>query len=171
MKSSSNSQGLSYGPSLIPFFDGESYDIWSLQMKTLFVSQELWELVEDGFEQPESSAVLSTWSQAKQKEYKENKKKDAKALLNIQQGISKSIFPRIMGAKNAKEAWEILKVEFQGSDKVISIKLQSLWRDFDTLMMKESEYVQVFFTRFLQLLSRFEVMEILLKIRKLLKKF
>ena len=104
MASTSNAQGLTYGHSLIPFFDGESYDFWSLQMKTLFVSQELWELVEDGFEQPESSTVLSTWSQAKQKEYKENKKKDAKALLNIQQGISKTIFPRIMGAKNSKEA-------------------------------------------------------------------
>lgn len=54
--------------------------------------------------------------------------KDARALLFIQQGVSKTIFPRILAATKAKEAWDILKKEFQGSEKVITIKLQSLWR-------------------------------------------
>ena len=40
-----------------------------------------------------------------------------------------------------------LKNEFKGTDKVISIKLQSLWKDFDTLIMREDESIQSFFSR------------------------
>ena len=94
--------------------------------ETLFISQDLWDLVKEGYEEPESTTVLATWIDARKKELKDNKKKDAKALFFIQQGVSKAIFPRISFASKSKEAWEILKVEFQGSEKVISIKLQTL---------------------------------------------
>lgn len=142
-----NIQGFNYAQSLIPIFDGESYDYWSLQMKTLFISQDLWDFIEEGYKVPESAETLSSWTDAEKKEYKENKKKDAKALLFLQQGVSKAIFPRISVAKTSQEAWNILKVAFQGSEKVISIKLQNLWRDFDNLLMKENETIQNFFSR------------------------
>lgn len=38
-----------------------------------------------------------------------------------------------------------MNIEFQGSEKVITIKLQSLWREFDTLLMKESESIQIIY--------------------------
>ncbi|KAH7571478.1 hypothetical protein JRO89_XS04G0059400 [Xanthoceras sorbifolium] len=79
-------------------------------MKTLFISEDLWNLIEDEYEEPESAIVLASWSDAKKKEFKENKKKDAKALFFIQQG---------------------------GSEKVISIKLRTLWKEFDNLLMKQ----------------------------------
>ncbi|CAL8169314.1 unnamed protein product [Prunus armeniaca] len=81
------------------------------------------------------------------KHLKKYKKRDAKALFLIQQGISKNLFPRLLSATTSKNAWEILKIEFQGSQKVISLKLQSLWREFDNLLMKENESIQVFFTK------------------------
>ncbi|KAL4195338.1 hypothetical protein AMTRI_Chr05g72830 [Amborella trichopoda] len=65
--------------------DGEDYESWSLQMKTLFISQDLLDIVEEGYSVPESVAALESWSQAKHNEYKENKRRDAKALLFIQQ--------------------------------------------------------------------------------------
>ena len=116
-------------------------------MKTLFISQDLWDLVESGYEEPKNDEVEATWTEAKKKKCQENKKRDALALLNIQRGVSKSIFPRILGAKTSKEAWDTLKVEYQGYDKVISIKLQTLQRDIDNLAMKENESVQIFFIR------------------------
>lgn len=61
--------------------------------------------------------------------------------------MSKSIYPRILGVKKAKQAWEILKTEFQGSEKMIAIKLQCLWTDFDNLSMKEGESINDFFSR------------------------
>ena len=73
-------------------------------MKTLFISHDLWDLVEDGYEAGATQEEIASWSAAKQNEFKNNKKKDARALLFIQQGVSKAIFPRIMGAKTSKEA-------------------------------------------------------------------
>ena len=40
-----------------------------------------------------------------------------------------------------------MKKQFSGYDKVISIKLQNLWREFDNLQMKENETVQEFFSK------------------------
>lgn len=117
MASNPNIQGFSYTRSLIPVFDGEteSYDYWSLQMKTLFISKDLLDFVENGYAEPESAADMR--NKAKQKEYKKNRKKDAKALLYLQQGVSKDIFRLISEVKNSKEAWDILREEFQGSEK------------------------------------------------------
>ena len=56
----------------LPIFDGEGYDHWSIIMKTLFRSQDLWELVEKGFSKHEEEARV-----------KENRKRDASALYFI----------------------------------------------------------------------------------------
>ncbi|KAI5323652.1 hypothetical protein L3X38_032724 [Prunus dulcis] len=146
MASSSNSSTIGNIQNLMPIFYGENYEYWSVQMKTLFISQDLWDIVEDGYEEQEISKAGKE-TQEKQQTYKENKKKDAKALFLIQQGVSKNLFPRLLPATTSKQAWEILKIEFKGSEKVISIKLQSLWREFDNLLMKDSESIQVFFTK------------------------
>ena len=144
MAASTSTATFNYAQNIVPIFTGESYDFWSTQMKTLFISQDLWDLIEEGYEQPDD---LSTLAAAKLKEYKQNKQRDARALLFIQQGVSKTIFPRISGATKSKEAWEIFKKQFSGYDKVISIKLQNLWREFDNLQMKENETVQEFFSK------------------------
>ena len=152
MAASTSTATFNYAQNIVPIFTGESYDFWSTQMKTLFISQDLWDLIKEGYEQPED---LSTLAAAKLKEYKQNKQRDARALLFIQQGVSKTIFPRISGATKSKEAWEILKKQFSGYDKVISIKLQNLWREFENLQMKENEIVQ---EKYLEdLLKRFQM--------------
>jgi predicted glycosyltransferase len=60
----------------------------------------------------------------------------------IQQALADTIFPRIIGAKTAKEAWDILQEEFQGTTKVRLVKLQSLRRDLENAKMKDSETAQ-----------------------------
>jgi len=37
---------------LIQIFKGEKYNLLSLKMKTMFKSQELWDLVENGYTEP-----------------------------------------------------------------------------------------------------------------------
>lgn len=81
-------------------------------MKTFFIAQELWELVENGFAE---NAM----------DVRELRKKDAKALLVLQQAVTDPIFPRIAGATKSKEAWTILKQEFHGDNKVTTVKLQT----------------------------------------------
>ena len=46
------------------------------------------------------------------------------------------------------------KKAIQCYDKVISIKLQDLWREFDNLQMKESETVQEFFSKVLAIINQ-----------------
>jgi len=64
-------------------------------MKTFFCSQDLWEIVDEGFT---ISADISTLNVAQKKELKENKQKDSKALFFLQQAVADNIFPGIMGA-------------------------------------------------------------------------
>ncbi|XP_073025197.1 uncharacterized protein [Primulina eburnea] len=120
----------------IPVSKGECYDFRSIKIKTLFKSQDLWDLVENGYS-----------GEDEEEKVKENKKRDAKALFFIQQTIHESIFTKISAANTAKEAWTTLQRSFQGSSKVITIKLQSLRRYFETLQMKNGESVQHYFTR------------------------
>ncbi|GKU85713.1 hypothetical protein SLEP1_g340 [Rubroshorea leprosula] len=107
-------------------------------MKTFFVSQDLWDLVENGFAETEKSLAA---------EVKDLRKKDAKALLVLQQVVTDSIFPRIANATKSKEAWTILNQEFYGDDKVTIVKLQTLRKEFENLCMKGSESVQDFISR------------------------
>ena len=45
-------------------------------------------------------------------------------------------------------------MEFKGSEKVITLKLQFLWRDFDSLEMKESESVRDFSSRVAEIVNQ-----------------
>ncbi|GKC21964.1 retrovirus-related pol polyprotein from transposon TNT 1-94 [Tanacetum coccineum] len=134
-----SNQNTSLSQALIPIFKGEKYHLWSLKMSTLFKSQELWELVENGFVDPKPDEP----DQALQ----DNRKKDAKALFFIQSALDDDIFPRIASANTSNQAWEILKQEFLGDKKVITVKLQTLRREFETLKMKDKESVQDYLSR------------------------
>ncbi|CAL1412389.1 unnamed protein product [Linum trigynum] len=37
----------------IPIFDGELYEYWSAQMKPIFISQDLWDIVQEDYEDPQ----------------------------------------------------------------------------------------------------------------------
>lgn len=51
-----------YAQNMVSIFNDENYNFWSIQMKTLFISQDLWDLTDEGYEEPASSEVLSTWT-------------------------------------------------------------------------------------------------------------
>ncbi|XP_019465377.1 PREDICTED: coiled-coil domain-containing protein 186-like [Lupinus angustifolius] len=135
----------------IPIFTGENYDFWNTKMTTFFRSQDLWDIVEEGFTTPENTSTLTV---AQKKELKENVQKDAKALFILQQALAETIFPRIMGATSAKEAWDTLKEEFHGSDKVRTIKLQTLRREFELLKMKESETIKDYYSKIKEIVNQ-----------------
>ncbi|KAG6403222.1 hypothetical protein SASPL_135439 [Salvia splendens] len=134
--------------SQIPNFRGEKYHLWSLKMKTMFKSQELWDLVENGFTEPNPAPAVPD------QQLRENRKKDAKALFFIQSAIEDDIFSRISAANTAHEAWEILKQEYLGDQKVIKVRLQTLRRSFAELMMGEKETVQNYLSRVTEIVSQ-----------------
>ncbi|GJR53952.1 retrovirus-related pol polyprotein from transposon TNT 1-94 [Tanacetum coccineum] len=115
-------------------------------MKTLFNSQDL---VESGYEEASNDEAR----------LKENQKRDATALFFIQQAVDESIFLRIAAATSAKQAWsllkiELLKIEYQGSANVTTIKLQSLRHDFETSYMNNNESAQEYLAKISSIVSQ-----------------
>ncbi|KAH0642459.1 hypothetical protein KY290_034048 [Solanum tuberosum] len=60
-----------------------------------------------------------------------------------------SFFSKTAVAETSKQAWDILKKEFHGSTKVMTVKLQSLRHDFENSSMKSSESMQSYLSRLL----------------------
>ncbi|KAJ0017176.1 hypothetical protein Pint_11955 [Pistacia integerrima] len=96
----------------IPIFTGRKYDTWRIKMETNFLSQDLWDIVNEGISIPESTSTLS---EQQQKQLKESSQKNAAALYILQQAVEDDIFSKIYAVKTAKEAWTALKEKFQGN--------------------------------------------------------
>ncbi|XP_031259321.1 uncharacterized protein LOC116117440 [Pistacia vera] len=102
---------------LVPIFTGEKYHFWSIKMKTYFLSQNLWKIVNEG---PENTSTLSEF------ELQQQQQNDAAALFILQQALDDYIFSRISEAKTAKDAWQILKAEFQGNSETLPLPEQDI---------------------------------------------
>ena len=123
----------------LPIFDGGNYDLWGKKMETLFRSQNLWDIVEKGFKEPEN---ISTLEEAQRKELEVKKQKDASALYLIQQSLDNNFFSRIVGASTANDAWGILQKKFHGDSEVRTIRLQTLRRELENIKMKDYHTVK-----------------------------
>ena len=77
-------------------------------MRAMFSSQDLWEVVEDGFEEPADANEYNALTQEGKDLLKRNKKKDSKSLFYLYQAVHESIFPRIAAPKKSKVAWDTL---------------------------------------------------------------
>lgn len=75
----------------------------------------------------------------------------------MQQALIDAIFSRIMGVKTAKEACNMLREEFHGSNNVRIVKLQSLRIDFELLKMKEFETVKDYYSKVKEIINQMRV--------------
>ncbi|XP_022041412.1 uncharacterized protein LOC110943991 [Helianthus annuus] len=128
--------------SQIPKLSGQNYYHWHIQMRVLLESQDLWNIVEDGFQalgtNPSEDAIAA---------HRESTKKDRRALHIIFQSVNETVFERIAMAKTSKDAWITLHKSYRGENRVKTVKLQTLRCSFDTLKMKEGETVEDYFNR------------------------
>ena len=120
-------------------------------MKALLGSQEAWEIVEKGYEEPENEGALT---QAQRNNLLKNRKLDQHALSIIHMGLDDTMFEKVSLVTKAKEAWMILENNFKGLDKVKKVRLQTLRGEFESLHMKESETVFDYFTRVSSLVNQ-----------------
>ena len=60
----------------LPHFNGNNYDYWAITMNALFASQDIWELVDNGFQELADATTLNALTQAQRYLLRENKKKD-----------------------------------------------------------------------------------------------
>lgn len=137
-----------------PKLNGGNYHQWSIQMKVFFESQDLWNLVEDGLQEPNNPTALTSKQNA---ELKEDRKKDRKALFFIYQAVDEAIFERISTSLTSKDAWDMLYKTYRGEDKVKMVRLQTLRCEFDGLRMRESESVEDFYNRVITLTDQMRI--------------
>ena len=67
--------------------------------------------------------------------------------------IPNDVARHVSGKNTAAEAWEVIKELHQGHSRVREARLQSLLRDYESLKMDESESVDKFATRVVEITS------------------
>ena len=108
-------------------------------MTTIFKSQDLWKMVQEGYEAPNSDDESNDdeeLSVIRKTVLRDNVMRDAKELGIIQGAVSDAIFPRI----------------------VTKVKLQSLRRDFEYTRMREDESLKDYFTRLFDVVNQMKTL-------------
>ena len=59
----------------------------------------------------------------------------------MQNVVADNVFYRIMACKTAKHAWDRLKEEYKGSDRIRQMQVLKLKREFESLNMQEDETI------------------------------
>ena len=156
----------------VPKLLKDNYESWSIQMRALFGSQELWELIIDGFTEP-TPEVEATYTAEEKKALREQRKKDSKARFLLYQGLDESTFERVAEATTSKEAWEILATIYKGVERVKRIRLQTLRGDLEAGQMKDEEQISDYYSRLLLIVNKIrrngEKMEDIRVMEKLLR--
>ncbi|XP_052178656.1 uncharacterized protein LOC127792249 [Diospyros lotus] len=124
-----------------PIFTGENYQVWAIKMRAYLRALSLWEVVEND---DDPAPLRQNPTLAQIKKYEDDLAKKPKALAIIHSAISDVIFTRIMACESPKEVWDKLKEEFEGNDRVKTIKLLALKREYEMLRMKDGETINEF---------------------------
>ena len=129
-----------------PIFAGKNYEYWSLTMKVLFIGQDVWEIVQNGYAKPTDQMAYNNLTQDQKDTMREQRKKDGKYFLYIHQAMHEIIVPRVAATTTSKQSWDTLETSYQGFGKVKTSKLQILRRYFESLAMKDTESIDSFYT-------------------------
>ena len=104
-------------------------------MKALLGSQDAWEVVEEGFEEPTDT---TGYTAAQNKALKELRSKNKVALYMLFRAVDESDFEKIARATTSKEAWDTLENVSKGTDRVKQVRVQTLCGELESMKMKES---------------------------------
>lgn len=84
--------------SQVPKLTNTNYGNWSIQIKVLLGSQDILEVIEEGYNEPADVTEEAALTNTQKIALKEFGKKDKKALFQIFQGIDESTFEKISDA-------------------------------------------------------------------------
>jgi len=113
-------------------------------MKALIGSQEVWEVVENGHQEPEDVGEMTI---AQIATLKATRAKDKTALYVLYRAVDESDFEKIANAMSSKEAWNILEKAYKGDNRVKQVRLQTLRSELERIRMKEDEGVAEYVSR------------------------
>ncbi|KAK2394238.1 hypothetical protein QL285_056092 [Trifolium repens] len=132
-------------------FDGEDYDLWAVRMETFLDALDLLETVEDDYD---ISSLPEDPTEAQMKIHKERKIKRAKAKTCLFASVSQTVFVKIMTLKTPKEIWDYLKEEYKGDERIRSMQVMNLLREFELQRMKEDETIKAYADKLLGIANK-----------------
>jgi len=112
-------------------------------MKHLLIGKVIWDIIEDGYVEPNWSTPLQVDRTAK----REAQKNNSFAIYHLESSLEKRLFPRIASCNKVKDTWKVLKDGFQGNDLVKQVRLQTLKIEFENIKQKEDEKVREYCVR------------------------
>ena len=113
----------------VPMLTKSNNSIWAIKMKVLMRGAKIWDAVE-----PEDVKTI-------------DETMDQRALSAIYQGIPEDMLPLIAEKATSAEAWETIKTNRLGDDRINEVRVQTLKSEFDRLQMKDTDSVDDFALR------------------------
>ncbi|RVW82648.1 Retrovirus-related Pol polyprotein from transposon TNT 1-94 [Vitis vinifera] len=141
--------------SVIPVFNGEHYHIWAVKMRFYLRSQGLWNVVMSEADPPPLGANPTV---AQMKAYEEEKLKKDKAITCLHSGLTDHIFTKIMNLETPKQVWDKLQGEFEVSERVKTVRLLTLKREFELMKMKDDESVKDYSGRLMDVVNQMRLL-------------
>ncbi|XP_019430343.1 PREDICTED: uncharacterized protein LOC109337758, partial [Lupinus angustifolius] len=129
-------------PASLPVLDGKNWNRWNIQMKAIMGFQEIADIVELGY--PQLGAEPSEQDRVA---FRENKRKDCKAMCLLHQCVDEAHFEKIASAQTSQEAWIILEKCNKGADQLKKVRLQTTRRQYELMQMEPNEKIAQFFNR------------------------
>jgi len=124
-------------------------------METYLETLDFWKVVEEDYEIFPLSNNL-TMTQIKNHKKKKIRKVKAKSCLFA--GVSTTIFTKIMTLKSAKSIWDYLKAEYDGNERIRSIHVLNLMREFERQKMKDSETIKEYSNKLLSIANKIRLL-------------
>ncbi|CAM8997835.1 unnamed protein product [Rhodiola kirilowii] len=142
-----------------PLLEGSNYATWKPMMRSFLKSldEKAWMTVQRGWTEPMMNNLTgepvlkpeTLWSEEENKASIGN----AKAMNAIFSAVDENVMKLIINCEVAKEAWDILQIAFEGTDKVRNSRMQAVTTKFEEMKMKESESIAEYNTRVLELFN------------------
>jgi len=117
-------------------------------MENFLWSKEYCPITESRIQEPEKGISLTEPQKAN---LEARRQKDLKAKNYLFLAIDWPILETILCKETFKDIWDSMKKKYQGSTRVERAQLQALRRDFETLAMKDGEYVSSYFSRTMEI--------------------
>ncbi|CAM8954423.1 unnamed protein product [Rhodiola kirilowii] len=140
-----------------PLLEGSNYATWKPMMKSFLKSLEAkaWMSVQSGWTEPMMNNLTgdpvlkpeALWDEEDNKASMGN----SKAMNAIFSAVDENVMKLIINREVAKEAWDILQMAYEGTDKVRNSRMQMITTKIEEMKMKESETISEYNTRVLEL--------------------
>ncbi|CAM8934926.1 unnamed protein product [Rhodiola kirilowii] len=140
-----------------PLLEGSNYATWKPMMRSFLKSldEKAWKSVLKGWTEPMMNNLTgepipkpeALWTEEDDNASMGN----SKAMNAIFSGVDENVMKLIINCEVAKEAWDILQMAYEGTDKVRNSPMQIVTTKFEEMKMKESETISEYNTRVLEL--------------------